>query len=639
MSDQPVDPKKKPTDLSDILPPTPPASAEEAAAPMTTIDFLKIRTNLATSDFNIAKREMRRDEGIGETMVRLGLVDSRTYNESMIALGQTRHIERLHVDPKLVRGLSPQFLQENKVLPLYKEGQKLHFVYAGNLLRPIEHLMQQISGAAMTRGVQVPEELFFKLLFHHYPQLDPGYLTKHSPSAKPVLGGPLAGAKKDKAPPAAGASATAPAAATAPARGATAPPREAPGKPGARVPGAAQAAHETARVDEMLSAEEDDLIVRTVDRVLREALLRGATDVHCEPCRDYLRVRCRVDGVLAELGRFPDSFSRAVAGRIKVLSGMKTHINFVPQSGRMSFLLDGSSYDMRVSVLPSIYGESLVLRVLPQGGAQTSLEERGMSGRTLERFDTMIRRSAGVVLVVGPTGSGKSSTLYSALNTICTPEIKMITLEDPAEYKLDGLVQCSVDASRGYTFEEGLREILRHDPEVILVGEIRDRVTAEIAIQASLTGHLVFSTLHTIDAASSIMRLVDIGVPTYQIEAGLIGVLAQRLVRRVCKKCAEIVPMSHEAFRRYGIEIADGEYELAAPVGCPSCREGFKGRCGIFELMEVTDDLRKLIRRSAGVSELREGAVRGGMMTLLEDGKRLVLEKATTIEEIVSACV
>ncbi len=612
-----------------------PAASEELGGtpevPLTTIDFLKVKSNLATADFHMAQREKRRDEGIGDTLIRLGLVDSKTYNESMISLGQTRHLEKLHVDAKLIRGITPQFLKENKILPLYKEGQKLHYIYAGNLLRPIEHLLQQISGAAMTRGVQLSEENFFTVLYHHFPQLAPGYLTRNAPGVKP-LGGKDAPAGKDHKGPAPG----------QPAKGgpqaqdrrtvASAQERRLGGKPG-------QQQADAERIEQLIETEDDDLIVKTVDRVLCDALSKGATDVHIEPCREYLRVRCRVDGVLLEEGRFPDSFSRAVAARIKVLASMKSHINFIPQSGRMSFLRDGVAYDMRVSVLPSIYGESVVLRVLPQSGAQTSLEERGLTGETADKFDVLIHRSAGVLLVVGPTGSGKSSTLYSALNTICTPEIKMITLEDPAEYKLDGLVQCSVDNARGYTFEEGLREILRHDPDVLLVGEIRDRVTAEIAIQASLTGHLVFSTLHTIDASSSIMRLTDIGVPIYQIEAGLIGVLAQRLVRRLCKKCREMVTMSHEAFARYGIKVPEGDYELGAPVGCADCREGFRGRNGIFELMVVDEAIKPFIRNKVSVSELRKAAVDAGMITLLEDGKRLVLEKVTTIEEIVSACV
>lgn len=485
----------------------------------------------------------------------------------------------------------------------------------------------------MARGVELPEDQFFRVLYHHFPQLAPGYLTRHSATAKTLPG---QGPAKPATPASTGTSSAA--GAEAPPKGAPAPRERRPEdrRGGART--SAQA-HEAERVEQLIQTEDDDLIVRTVDRVFRDALQKGATDVHIEPCRDNLRVRCRIDGVLIEEGRFPDSFSRAVAARIKVLASMKSHVNFVPQSGRMSFLMDGTSYDMRVSVLPSIYGESVVLRVLPQGGAQTSLEERGLTGDTLEKFDQMIHRSAGVVLVVGPTGSGKSSTLYSALNTICTPEIKMITLEDPAEYKLDGLVQCSVDNARGYTFEEGLREILRHDPDVILVGEIRDRLTAEIAIQASLTGHLVFSTLHTIDTSSAIMRLTDIGVPLYQIEAGLIGVLAQRLVRKLCKRCAEEISMGPEAFARYGIEMPEGEYKLGAPVGCGDCREGFRGRSGIFELMVVDDTIKPHIRKGASSAEFRKASVDAGMRTLLEDGKRLVLEKITTIEEIVSACV
>ncbi len=601
--------------------------------PFTTIDLLKFRAGLATSAFTMAEKEKKYNEGIGQTLIRLGLIDAGTYNESLLSQGQTRHLEKLHIDPSLLRGITPQFLNENKVLPLYREGQKLHFVYAGNLLKPIEHMLQQVSGASMARGTQMSEDQFFRLLYHHFPQLSPDYLGR-----KPVKPGKPADLKagkpaEEKAPakPVAPAGRPLPGAMKPPGRGDTQT-RPAPGHP-------AQDSAAPDAVELFGPAAEDDLIVRTVDRVIRDALQKGATDVHIEPSRDSLRVRYRVDGVLLDQGRFPDTFSRAVAARVKVLSSMKSHINFLPQSGRMSYIMDGMSFDLRVSVLPSIYGEAVVLRVLPQGGAETTLEDRGLTGETLDRFSTLISRSAGVVLVVGPTGSGKSSTLFSSLNTISTPEIKLVTLEDPAEYKLDTLVQCSIDAGRGYTFEEGLREILRHDPDVILVGEIRDRVTAEIAIQASLTGHLVFSTLHTIDASSSVMRLVDIGVPRYQIEAGLIGVLAQRLVRRLCRNCAEEREMTHEHFARYGLTVPEGEYKLLGPVGCDLCREGFKGRTGVFELLVVDDAVRAAIRNSTGVSEIRDAGRRNGMRTLLEDGQRLVMEKITSIEEVVANCI
>jgi general secretion pathway protein E/type IV pilus assembly protein PilB len=386
---------------------------------------------------------------------------------------------------------------------------------------------------------------------------------------------------------------------------------------------------------DLSEAAEDASIIRFVNEVLIEAIERRATDVHFEPFEDELRVRYRVDGVLQEAAIPGDvrRFRPAIISRLKILSRLDIAEKRVPQDGRISLAIGGREIDVRVSVIPMIHGEAIVLRLLDRSGALFGLEELGMGEPDTARFEQTLGLPHGIVLVTGPTGSGKTTTLYAALSRINSTERKIITIEDPVEYQLHGINQIQVSGKAGLSFARGLRSILRHDPDVILVGEIRDLETAEIAVQASLTGHLVFSTLHTNDAPGALTRLVDMGVEPYLVASSLEAVVAQRLVRLLCPVCrVEMTGPERAAAGRYGL---DGGATLWAPGGCRACGGmGYRGRTGIFEFMPVTDEVRSLILGRASSGEVRRVAREAGMRSLREDGLRLVGEGRTTIEEV-----
>ena len=378
-----------------------------------------------------------------------------------------------------------------------------------------------------------------------------------------------------------------------------------------------------------------------VRRLLNMVLLMGikehASDLHFEPFENEFRIRIRSDGVLYEMVPPPRHLAFAITTRIKVMANLDIAERRLPQDGKIRLTVGGHPVDLRVSVLPTMFGESCVLRVLDKSVVMLDLNQVGMDPTTLANFRDVIHRPHGIVLVTGPTGSGKTTTLYAALNELNNIEDKIITTEDPVEYTIDGLVQIPIDPDIGNTFANVLRAILRHDPDIILVGEIRDLETAEIAVQAALTGHLVFSTLHTNDAPSSIARLRDMGVPPFLITATLEAILAQRLVRRICQNCRELTVPSTEA-------LADLEMTPDDVVGktfyrgrgCAACNNtGFKGRTGIFEFMPITDEIRELIHRGASTEELRDAAQRAGMKTLRQAGLEKIYEGVTTVEEVV----
>ncbi|MGQ9562342.1 MAG: GspE/PulE family protein [Thermogutta sp.] len=378
-----------------------------------------------------------------------------------------------------------------------------------------------------------------------------------------------------------------------------------------------------------------------VRRLLNMVLLMGikehASDLHFEPFENEFRIRIRSDGVLYEMVPPPRHLAFAITTRIKVMANLDIAERRLPQDGKIRLTVGGHPVDLRVSVLPTMFGESCVLRVLDKSVVMLDLNQVGMDPTTLANFRDVIHRPHGIVLVTGPTGSGKTTTLYAALNELNNIEDKIITTEDPVEYTIDGLVQIPIDPDIGNTFANLLRAILRHDPDIILVGEIRDLETAEIAVQAALTGHLVFSTLHTNDAPSSIARLRDMGVPPFLITATLEAILAQRLVRKICPNCRELTVPSTEA-------LADLEMTPDDVVGktfyrgrgCAACNNtGFKGRTGIFEFMPITDEIRELIHQGASTEELRDAAQRAGMKTLRQAGLEKIYDGTTTVEEVV----
>ncbi len=376
---------------------------------------------------------------------------------------------------------------------------------------------------------------------------------------------------------------------------------------------------------------------KLLNMVLLLAIKDHASDLHFEPFEDEFRIRIKADGVLYEMVPPPRHLAFAITTRIKVMANLDIAERRMPQDGRIELSVGGHQVDLRVSVLPTMFGESVVMRVLDRSVVSLDLEKVGMDNDTLVGFREAIKRPNGVVLVTGPTGSGKTTTLYSALNELNTIEDKLITTEDPVEYDIDGIIQVPIDASIGNTFASCLRAILRQDPDKILVGEIRDLETAEIAVQASLTGHLVFSTLHTNDAPSTITRLKDMGVPTFLITATVEIILAQRLVRRICKNCREEYEPSREILDDLEMtpEEARGK-KFYRGGGCEVCNNtGYKGRVGLFELMVMNNQLRDLIMDNCQTEALREAARKGGMVTLRDAGMKAALEGTTTPEEVI----
>lgn len=380
--------------------------------------------------------------------------------------------------------------------------------------------------------------------------------------------------------------------------------------------------------------EDDSPIVKLVNQILQMAVEQRASDIHIDPQETKVVIRYRIDGILRTERALPKHMQGMLTARIKILANMDITEHRVPQDGRIKMNIDFHPVDLRVSTLPTIYGEKIVMRVLDLGAALNDLNKLGFNKVNLQRFIQLIEQPTGIVLITGPTGSGKSSTLYAALNRLNGEHVNIITIEDPVEYQLEGVNQIQVNPNVGMTFAEGLRSILRQDPNIIMVGEIRDRETAEIAIRASLTGHLVLSTLHTNDALSTVARLIDMGVEPFLVATSLSGVVSQRLVRRVCRDCQEEhEPTKREVdiFARRGLKIE----KVMRGRGCPTCNmTGYKGRIALHELMVMSDEMRKVILNGEPLSKLREIAIKNKMIFLIDDGLLKVKQGLTTTEEV-----
>ena len=378
-------------------------------------------------------------------------------------------------------------------------------------------------------------------------------------------------------------------------------------------------------------------IVRLVHEVIKEAVLGRASDIHIEPFEDRVRLRYRIDGVCHERDRIPKRTQSSVIARLKIMAGVKIEEKRIPQDGRIKLKIGGEIIDFRVSFCPAYHGESVVLRILRSEGAKLGLEHLGMRHDTLEVFNGIIRRPNGIFLVTGPTGSGKTTTLYSALGVLNRPDRKIITAEDPIEYNFKGINQCQVNEGIGLSFAKILRAMLRQAPNIILVGEIRDREVGEVAIQAALTGHLVFSTLHTNDAPSAITRLIDMGLKPFLVASSIQAVLGQRLVRMLCPKCKQPdTSPNRKMMNLIGLRPEDlANKTIYKAVGCQQCSNtGYRGRKGIYELMVMNADLRELAFNRAPLGQIRQAAIATGMRTLLGDGKLKVLDGLTTIDEV-----
>jgi len=387
--------------------------------------------------------------------------------------------------------------------------------------------------------------------------------------------------------------------------------------------------------EKLRNLAEEAPIIKLVNLIILQAIRDKASDIHVEPEEANLKVRFRVDGILHEQATIPKQMQAAVLSRIKIMSDMNIATKRIPQDGRFRLNIEGGQIDMRVSSMPTMFGENIVMRLLDTSSILIGLERLGFDEKNLEHFKSLIVRPYGIILVTGPTGSGKTTTLYSALNTINTPDKNIITIEDPVEYQLKMVRQSQINPKAGLTFATGLRSILRQDPDVIMVGEIRDLETAEISVQAALTGHLVFSTLHTNDAPGSLNRLIDMGVEPFLISSSVIGVVAQRLVRTICSSCKQSYTPSEEVIRDFGAELPSNP-KFYKGAGCKVCKNsGYKGRLGLFEMLLITDKIRDLILAKTPSSQIKHVAQEAGMKTLRQDGITKVLAGATTIDEVI----
>src|SRR5438094_2743733 len=400
-------------------------------------------------------------------------------------------------------------------------------------------------------------------------------------------------------------------------------------------------AHELEEPQDLLDSNDEAPIIRLVNSLLFRAAKERASDIHIEPQEKDICVRFRVDGVLQEVIRPPKRFQNSIASRVKIMGGLNIAEKRLPQDGRIRVKLAGRDIDIRLSTTPTVFGERVVMRLLDKSTVLLDLVEIGMDKEQLRIMESLIHRSHGIILVTGPTGSGKTTTLYAALSRINRPDLNIMTIEDPVEYQLQGISQTAVNPKIELTFANGLRSFLRQDPDVIMVGEIRDLETAEIAIQASLTGHLVFSTVHTNDAAGAVTRLVDMGVEPFLVASSLMGILAQRLVRVVCKECRVPYFPTPEELKEIGLTPDDVRETsggmLYKPGACEQCNNtGYRGRSGIYEMMLMDDELRQLTLKNVDSGTIKRQAVSKGMRTLMDDGAQKVMRGITSVAEVLS---
>jgi type IV pilus assembly protein PilB len=384
-------------------------------------------------------------------------------------------------------------------------------------------------------------------------------------------------------------------------------------------------------------------VIQLVNMIIVQGIKERASDIHLEPTKRGLLVRYRIDGILHDVRMLPARIKPAIISRIKILSRMDIAERRLPQDGRFQLRFGAREVDLRISSIPTVYEEKIVMRILDKSQGVISLDSVGFTEKQLEEFRSMIKSSYGIILITGPTGSGKSTTLYGALNEIDSIEKNVITVEDPVEYKLERINQINVRPKINLTFANALRSILRQDPDIIMIGEMRDSETAHIAVQSALTGHLVFSTLHTNDAVSSLTRMIDMGIAPFLISSSVIGVMAQRLVRRICPKCIEEYKPEADVLEnlKVNIELPDpGSFKLYRGKGCDYCKNtGYRGRTAIFEVVRINDEIRSLIMKNSSSNEIKEAAIKNGMRTLLDSGVAKALEGITTIDEVLRVAV
>ncbi len=549
---------------------------------------------------------------LGETLVELGLATEDQITETLSEQVGIPYLDvsSYQVDQQVLALFPEELLREHIALPLFKVDKTITVAMADPM------------------NIRVTDRLRF---ISHY-EIEPVFGTRTA-IAK-VLDrffgsiGSLEGVMRDiKIQEAVAPARPAGGLAAAPRLAGAGAPAQAGGTRGASVSASDQ-------VTGLVAAAEKAPVVKLVDAIIRQAVENRASDIHIEPEETSTFIRYRIDGILYDVPPPPKNMEPAIISRVKIMGNMDIAERRLPQDGRIQARIGDKEVDLRVSTFPTIYGENISMRVLDKAAIQMKLDDLGFEPATLNRFKALFDRPHGILLVTGPTGCGKTTTLYGALRTINAVEKNVITLEDPVEYRLPRIRQSQVDVKAGLTFANGLRSILRQDPDIILIGEIRDLETSEIAIHAALTGHMVFATLHTNDAPGALTRLVDMGVEPFLAASSVVGVMAQRLIRTICKKCKEEAPTTPEVLKSLGLESGK-KATLWRAKGCEECKQtGYRGRTGIYELMEISDVVRGLLLKKASSGDLREQAVKEGMITLRKAGVTRVLEGVTTVEEV-----
>jgi general secretion pathway protein E len=527
----------------------------------------------------------------GEVLVQLGSVSVLQLTHALGAqfgLAVHEHVDPDDIDPSLVGPLSMKYAKDAAVLPIRLEEGQLHVLIANPLSIDVLHDLRVIYDHALVMPVLVPPDLLntaINVAFDRRARADQVVDDM------------------------------------------------------AKEEGIGDIAQELQDSKDILDEDDEAPIIRLVNSVLNQAAKERASDIHIEPMEKYVLFRFRRDGVLSEIVRAPKRFQPSITSRIKIMGNLNIAEKRLPQDGRIRIKVAGRDIDLRLSTIPTSHGERIVLRLLDKTATTLDLRSLGMREEICENLDTLIRRPNGILLCCGPTGSGKTTTLYSALVTINQPDINILTIEDPVEYQLEGIGQMQVQPKIDFSFARGLRATLRQDPDVVLVGEIRDLETAEIAVQASLTGHLVLSTVHTNDAASTFTRLVDMGVEPFLLASSIIGVLAQRLIRVLCLDCREPHLPTPLEIEQLGLRSTDPRLKTAtvfAAKGCPQCgMTGYSGRSGLHELMVPDEEVKRMVVQKSDAGLIKKAAVKAGMKTLLEDGALKAMEGMTTIEEVV----
>lgn len=526
-----------------------------------------------------ALADKKEDQKLGDALLQLGYITEQRLIEVLEFQLGIPHISlfRYPLDPKLMNIVPKEFAKRNKVIPLKKEDNKLYVAMAD----PMD--FYTIDDLRLTTGFQIETAIAtkddIKRAITKYYEIDE--------SMEELMGDMKSGEEKN---------------------------------------------NEEVAVD-------DSPIIKLVNQILLNAVQQKASDVHVDPQETKVNIRVRVDGVLRTERTLPKHMQNVLIARIKIMSNLNITESRIPQDGRIKINLDFHPVDLRVSTLPTVYGEKVVMRILDLGSSLNNISQIGFNEINYDRFLNLIERPNGIILITGPTGSGKSSTLYAGLNHLNKEDVNIITIEDPVEYQLEGINQIPVKASVGMTFAAGLRAILRQDPDIVMVGEIRDQETAEIAIRASLTGHLVLSTIHTNDSISTITRLIDMGVEPFLVASSITGIVSQRLVRRICRDCQqeqEPTLREKEIFAKRGMEID----KVIRGRGCGSCNmTGYKGRLAVHELLMVNEEMRRSIMNNEPVSNIREIAVKNNMIFLIDDGLLKVKQGLTTTEEVLRVAI